>query len=69
MGHGGRVQEAPVKRLRSRSWTVQYGNVAVYCNNRFPCDGMNEAGLTARTLFYIGGGPNEVVAPDSEKRR
>jgi choloylglycine hydrolase len=42
--------------------------VAVYCNNRFPNDGMNEAGLTARTLFYVDGDPNESVAPDSKKK-
>ncbi len=47
----GTADEA--KRSRSRSWTVKYGNVAAYCNNRFPNDGMNEAGLTARTLFYV----------------
>jgi choloylglycine hydrolase len=56
------------KRSRSRSWTVKYGNVAAYCNNRFPNDGMNEAGLTACTLFYIDGDPNEAVAPDSRKK-
>ena len=29
------------KRSRSISWTVKYGNVASYANNRFPNDGMN----------------------------
>ena len=29
---------------------------------------MNEAGLTARTLFYVDGKPNEIVAPDSNKK-
>ena len=56
------------KRSKSMSWTVKYGNVAVYANNRFPMDGMNEAGLTARTLFYIDGNPNHVVAPDSGRK-
>ncbi len=56
------------KRSKSVSWTVKYGNVAVYANNRFPNDGMNEAGLTARTLFYVDGDPNETVAPDSNKK-
>ncbi len=55
------------KRPKSVSWTVKYGNVAAYANNRFPNDGMNEAGLTARTLFYVDGDPNETVAPDSKK--
>ena len=56
------------KKSKSIHWTVKYGNVAVYCNNRFPNDGMNEAGLTARTLFYVDGDPNESVAPDSKKK-
>ena len=56
------------KRSRSISWTVKYGNVAIYENNRFPNDGMNEAGLTARTLYYLEGEPNEIVAPDSNKK-
>ena len=34
------------KRSKSISWTVKYGNVASYANNRFPNDGINEAGLT-----------------------
>ena len=62
----GTADEA--KRSRSISWTVKYGNVASYANNRFPNDGMNEAGLTARTLFYVDGDPNESVAPDSKKK-
>ena len=56
------------KRAKSLSWTVKYGNVASYANNRFPNDGMNEAGLTARTLFYVDGKPNELVSPDSNKK-
>ena len=55
------------KRSKAISWTVKYGNVAIYENNRFPNDGMNEAGLTARTLYYLEGSPNEIVAPDSKK--
>jgi choloylglycine hydrolase len=51
------------KRSKSISWTVKYGNVASYANNRFPNDGMNEAGLNARTLFYVDGDPNETIAP------
>jgi choloylglycine hydrolase len=56
------------KRSKSMSWTVKYGNVAAYANNRFPMDGMNEAGLTARTLFYVDGNPNQIVAPDSTRK-
>lgn len=56
------------KRSKSISWTVKYGNVASYANNRFPNDGMNEAGLTARTLFYLDGDPNETIAPDGGKK-
>lgn len=47
------------KRSKSISWTVKYGNVAAYANNRFPNDGMNEAGLTARTLYYMDGGEQD----------
>ena len=56
------------KRSRAVSWTVKYGNVASYANNRFPNDGMNEAGLTARTLFYLDGKANEIVAAGSKKK-
>ena len=55
------------KKQEAISWTVKYGNVAIYANNRFPNDGMNKKGLTARTLFYVDGDPNESVAPDSTK--
>jgi penicillin V acylase-like amidase (Ntn superfamily) len=30
------------KKTQSIDWTVKYGSVAVYANNRFPNDGMNE---------------------------
>jgi penicillin V acylase-like amidase (Ntn superfamily) len=56
------------KKPRSISWKVRFGNVAIYANNRFPNDGMNEVGLTARTLYYIEGDPNETVAPDEKKK-
>jgi choloylglycine hydrolase len=56
------------KKAQAVSWTVKYGNVASYANNRFPNDGMNEAGLTARTLFYVDGKANEIVSPDSNKK-
>lgn len=56
------------KRPGSISWTVKYGNIASYANNRFPNDGMNEAGLTARTLYYMDGDANESVSPDSKKK-
>ena len=57
------------KRHKSISWTVKSGNLASYANNRFPDDGLNEAGLTARTLFYMDGDPNENIAPDSKKKQ
>ena len=47
-------------------WTVKYGNVAIYENNRFPNDGMDEAGLTARPLYYLDGAPNEIAAIDGD---
>jgi choloylglycine hydrolase len=50
------------------SWTVKYASVASFANNRFPNDGMNEAGLTARTLFFLEGATNEVVAPDGKMK-
>jgi choloylglycine hydrolase len=56
------------KRSQAINWAVKYGNVAIYENNRFPNDGMNEAGLTARTLYYLEGSPDEIVAPDSKKK-
>ena len=62
----GTADEA--RRSKTISWTVKYGNVAIYENNRFPNDGVNEAGLTARTLYYLEGDPNELVAPDSKKK-
>ena len=43
----GTADEA--RRSKTISWAVKYGNVAIYENNRFPNDGVNEAGLTART--------------------
>jgi choloylglycine hydrolase len=59
--------EDEAKEGQSVRWTVKYGNVAVFANNRFPNDGMNEAGLTARTLFYMDGDPNESAAPDTKR--
>ncbi len=59
--------ETASQKTTAINWTVKYGNVAIYANNRFPNDGMNEKGLTARTLFYIDGDPNESIAPDSTK--
>jgi choloylglycine hydrolase len=56
------------KKFRSATWMVKYGSIAVYANNRFPNDGLNEAGLTARTLYYLDGDPNQIVAPDDKKK-
>lgn len=52
---------------RSVKWTTKFGSVAVFADNRFPADGMNEAGLTARTLYYVEGDPNQSLAPDSNR--
>jgi len=62
----GSMNEAA--RDRTISWTVKYGSVAIYENNRFPNDGLNEAGLTARTLYYLEGDADEKAAPGSEKK-
>ncbi len=56
------------KKPRAIDWTVKYGSIAVFANNRFPNDGMNEAGLTARTLYYVDGDPNQTIAPDDKKK-
>lgn len=50
-------------------WTVRFGNVAIYANNRFPMDGLNEAGLTARTLFYVQGDPSQSMNPREETKQ
>lgn len=36
-------------------WKARYGSVAVYADNVFPMDGMNEKGLVAHTLYFTGG--------------
>ncbi len=36
-------------------WTSRYGSVAIYADNVFPMDGMNEKGLAGHTLFYMNG--------------
>lgn len=36
-------------------WTARYGSVAIYADNVFPMDGMNEKGLAAHTLYFTGG--------------
>jgi len=48
-------------------WDVKYGNIAVYANNRFPMDGMNEKGLTARTLYFNEGKIDQQVDIDNDK--
>ncbi|GEA60833.1 linear amide C-N hydrolase [Vibrio comitans] len=49
------------------SWTVKYGSVVAYANNRFPMDGMNEKGLTARTLYFNEGDIDQHAATDTSK--
>lgn len=36
-------------------WTSRYGSVAIYADDVFPMDGMNEKGLAGHTLFYTHG--------------
>ncbi|HAT1680523.1 TPA: linear amide C-N hydrolase [Klebsiella oxytoca] len=36
-------------------WTVHYGSIAIYADNIFPMDGMNEKGLAAHSLYYENG--------------
>jgi len=45
-------------------WTTKYGNVCMYANSRFPMDGMNEKGLTARPLFFTQGKEVDAAHPD-----
>lgn len=42
-------------------WTVKYGSVVTFANNRFARDGMNESGLTARTLYFSQGNTDEHI--------
>ena len=46
------IERVGSKEDKAVSWTSKYGNVCMYANNRFPMDGINEKGLTARTLFF-----------------
>ncbi len=39
----------------SPHWKTRYGSVVVYADNKFPMDGMNEAGLAAHTQYYTNG--------------
>ena len=48
-------------------WTVKYGSIAAFANNRFPMDGMNEKGLTARTLYFNDGAIDETNTEHEQK--
>ena len=50
------------KEDRAVSWKSKYGNVCMYANNRFPMDGINEKGLTARTLIFTQGKVRSISA-------
>ncbi|GAM55900.1 choloylglycine hydrolase [Vibrio ishigakensis] len=45
-------------------WRTKYGSIAAFANNRFPMDGMNEKGLTARTLYFDQGEIDQVSTSD-----
>ena len=49
------IERVGSKEDNAVRWTSKYGNVCMYANNRFPMDGINEKGLTARTLFFTQG--------------
>ncbi|GAL19217.1 choloylglycine hydrolase [Vibrio maritimus] len=40
-------------------WKVKYGSIVSFANNRFAMDGINEQGLTARTLYFDQGETDE----------
>jgi choloylglycine hydrolase len=48
-------------------WKARYGSVAIYADNVFPMDGMNEKGLVAHTLYFTGGAERSRLA--SQKSR
>ncbi|QDO85897.1 linear amide C-N hydrolase [Shewanella psychropiezotolerans] len=47
-------------------WVSKYGSLVVYANNRFPMDGMNEKGLTARTLYFNQGEIDQLVSDNDQ---
>ena len=49
------IERVGSKEDNAVRWTSKYGDVCMYANNRFPMDGINEKGLTARTLFFTQG--------------
>lgn len=57
------IERVGSKEKNAVRWTSKYGNVCMYANNRFPMDGINEKGLTARTLFFTQGKTVDVEHP------
>lgn len=58
------IERVGSKEDNAVRWTSKYGNVCMYANNRFPMDGLNEKGLTARTLFFTQGKEVDAAHPD-----
>lgn len=40
---------------KAMQWVTKYGSVAIYADDVFPMDGMNEKGLSGHTLYYQNG--------------
>lgn len=55
------------ENIATIDWTVKYGSIAAFANNRFPMDGMNEKGLTARTLYFNDGAIDETNTEQEQK--
>lgn len=46
-------------------WKAKYGSVAIYADDVFPMDGVNEKGLSGHTLYYSNG--SQVQADNQDK--
>lgn len=46
-------------------WNAKYGSVAIYADDVFPMDGVNEKGLSGHTLYYSNG--SQVQADNQDK--
>lgn len=58
------IERIGSKENNAVTWDTKYGTVTMYANNRFPMDGINEKGLTARTLFFTQGTQVDAAHPD-----
>ncbi|KXX71497.1 linear amide C-N hydrolase [Flammeovirga sp. SJP92] len=63
----GTSDEAKIEK--AVTWDIKYGSLVVFANNRFPMDGMNEKGLTARTLFFSDGDPNQHLSEEEKNEK